>query len=51
MVKKIELIDRDALIEVLRRCDIENREVQDIVYSQPVIAVATPRFDVEMMIY
>lgn len=48
---KIELIDRDALIEVLSKCVLESLEsVQDIIYSQPVVAVATPRFEVEMQI-
>lgn len=50
MPKKVELIDRDELIEILYRSDCSTREkIADVVYSQPVVAVVKPRFEIEMM--
>ena len=51
-IKKIELIDRDQLVEALSRQDYITQEtINDVIYSLPVVAVATPKFDVEIMIF
>lgn len=50
ILKKMELIDREELIEILKNNECINEKIQDIVYSQPIVATATPKFEVEMQI-
>lgn len=50
VMKKLELIDRDRLVEVLSENGCNTEKVCDIIFSQPVVATATPRFEIEMMI-
>ena len=51
-IKKMELIDRDQLVEALSQQDcITLEKVNDVVYSLPIVAVATPKFDVEIVIF
>lgn len=48
--KRIELIDRDELIEVLYRSDCNTREkIAEAIYNQPVLAVMKFKCEIEMM--
>lgn len=45
--KEIPLIDRDELIEVLVRSDVSTREkIEEIVQTQPVVAVAVKKYEI-----
>ena len=47
-MKQINLIDRDELIEVLFRSDCSTREkIEEIVESQPVVAIARYQMNIE----